>query len=72
MRDPEHRTWPRRHYILCTQYRGSVFHRFARQVQDREGWDYSEFDALHDVVRSHPQMTADRIDEIARGWGIAE
>lgn len=70
VRAPEKRTWPQRHYILCTQYKGSVFHNFARQVQGAKGWDYSEFDALHDVVRSHPQMTADRIDEVARGWSI--
>lgn len=72
VRKPEDRSWPRRHYILCNQYKGSPFHFFARQVQGQDGWDYSEFDALHDVVRSHPQMTADRIEEIARGWGITE
>ena len=70
VREPEQRTWPRRHYILCNEYKGSVFHMFAAQVQGESGWEYSEFDALHDVVRSHPQMTADRIDAIAKGWGI--
>lgn len=70
VRSPDQRSWPKRHYILCTQYKASVFHQIARQVQGQEGWDYSEFDALHDVVRSHPQMTADRIDAIAKGWGI--
>ncbi len=70
VRPPEQRTWPQRHYILCNQYKGSVFHEFARAVQGAKGWDYSEFAALHDVVRSHPQMTADRIDQIAKGWNI--
>lgn len=70
VRPPQERAWPRRHYILCNRYKGSIFHLFARQVQGQPGWDYSEFDALHDVVRADPQLTAGRIMEIARGWGI--
>jgi pimeloyl-ACP methyl ester carboxylesterase len=72
VRPEEQRTWPKRHYILCAAYKGSPFHAFADEVKGQPGWDYSEFDALHDVVRSHPQMTADRIEEIAKGWGIKD
>ncbi len=72
VRTPEQRDWPRRHYVLCTRYKGSIFHVIAQQVRAAGDWEYSEFDALHDVVRSHPQMTADRIDEIARSWGIVQ
>lgn len=72
VRPPEKRDWPRRHYILCTQYKGSPFHHFAQQVDGQDGWELSAFDALHDVVRSHPQMTADRIEQIAKNWGIEE
>lgn len=72
VRPEAERTWPRRHYILCKAYVGSPFHHFAAQVRDQPGWDYSEFDAPHDVVRTDPELTAGRIAEIARGWGIEE
>lgn len=77
VRPETERTWPRRHYILCTQYRGSRFHGFAADVKAHiasgaSGWEYSEFDAAHDVVRADPKLTADRIAQIARRWGIAE
>lgn len=70
VRTPENRRWPRRHYILCAQYTGSIFHTFAQQVQGQAGWESSAFDALHDVVRSDPELTASRILDIARGWNI--
>ncbi len=70
---PEHeRIWPQRHYILCTAYKGSPFHHVAARVKGQPGWDYSEFDAPHDVVRTDAKLTADRIDEIAQGWGVRE
>ncbi len=73
VRTPEHRTWPRRHYVLCSAYKGSAFQRIAVQVRaDPQNWDYSEFDAMHDVVRSDPALTASRILDIARNWGIKE
>ena len=77
VRPEAQRIWPRRHYILCTQYKGSRFHGFADDVRahiacGEPGWEYSEFDAAHDVVRADPQLTADRITQIARGWGYAE
>lgn len=72
VRPEAERTWPRRHYILCTAYKDSPFYQFADEVKGKPDWDYSEFDALHDVVRSHPEMTANRIAEIARGWGVKE
>ncbi len=71
VRPREERSWPRRHYVLCNQYKGSVFHRFAQQVQADPGWEYSEFDALHDVVRADPELTAGRILDIARRWNIS-
>jgi len=70
VRPPGERAWPRRHYILCTQYKGSSFHHFARQAQGAQDWEYSEFDALHDVVRAQPQLTAERIERIAQGWDV--
>ncbi|HEV2572468.1 MAG TPA: alpha/beta hydrolase [Beijerinckiaceae bacterium] len=72
VRPEAQRTWPRRHYILCTTNKSSPFHQFADEVKGKPDWDYSEFDAPHDVVRSHPEMTANRIAEIARGWGVKE
>lgn len=77
VRPEAERTWPRRHYILCTQYKGSPFHGFADDVRahiasGEPGWDYSEFDAAHDVVRADPDITASRIAQIARGWGVTE
>jgi pimeloyl-ACP methyl ester carboxylesterase len=72
VRAPDERSWPRRHYILCTAYQGSRFHDFARDVRGAPGWEYSEFDAPHDVVRTDPELTAGRIAGIARDWGILE
>ncbi|MDB5569757.1 MAG: Alpha/beta hydrolase family protein [Hyphomicrobiales bacterium] len=72
VRPDAERTWPRRHYILCTAYKGSPFHHVAARVKGQPGWEYSEFDAPHDVVRTDAQLTADRIDQIAQGWGIKE
>lgn len=66
------RVWSRRHYILCTAYKGSPFHGFAARVKGSEGWENSEFDAPHDVVRTDPELTASRIGDIARAWGITE
>lgn len=77
VRPDSERTWPRRHYVLCTQYKGSRFHGFAQDVRAQiargePGWEYSQFDAAHDVVRADPQLTADRITQIARHWGYSE
>lgn len=71
------RTWSPRHYILCAAYKRSPFHAVAARVKERiaagePGWDYSEFDAGHDVVRADPALTAERIASIARGWGVHE
>jgi len=63
---------PRRHYILCTAYKNSPFHRLAAQVGGRTGWETSEFDAPHDVVRTDPELVALRIAAIAQGWGLKE
>ena len=70
VRQATERTWPQRHFILCTDYKGSPFHRIAGEVRGAPGWDYSEFDAPHDVVRTDPELTAGRIAQIARGWGV--
>ena len=64
-------TWPRRHYILCTENAGT-FVTVARRVRDDPAWEYSEFAAAHDVVRTKPQLTADRLSEIAERWGIID
>lgn len=62
--------WPPRHYFLCTRYKGSVFHRIADQVRGAPGWGYGELDALHDVLRTEPEMTAEAIDAVTREWGL--
>lgn len=62
-------SWPKRHYILCTE-KANTFPQFAAKVRGRPGWDYSEFAAAHDVVWTHPQDVADRLYEIGRGWGL--
>ncbi len=62
--------WPPRHYALCTAYKGSIFHSLAATVQGQPGWSYSEFDAQHDVVRTHPALVAERIAGIAERLGI--
>jgi len=72
VRPPEQRTWPKRHYVLCSAYKGSAFQLLAQQVRNDPQWEYSEFDAMHDVVRSDPALTASRILDIARRWGIKE
>ncbi len=51
---------------------GIGFQILARQVRDDPKWEYSEFDAMHDVVRSDPALTASRILDIAKRWGIRE
>jgi pimeloyl-ACP methyl ester carboxylesterase len=63
--------WPPRHYALCTGYENSTFTGLAAKARGAPGWDYSEFDCHHDVVRTQPQMTADRIEEFADKLGIA-
>jgi pimeloyl-ACP methyl ester carboxylesterase len=70
VRQESERNWPQRHFILCTAYKGSPFHRIADEVRGNPGWDYSEFDAPHDVVRTDPELTAGRLAQIARGWGV--
>ena len=62
--------WPPRHYVLCKAYKESPFHAIAARVRGAPGWSYGEFDALHDVVRTHPQMVADMISERAKAWGL--
>ena len=64
--------WPPRHYALCTAYKGSTFHGLAAKVRQAEGWTYSEFDAHHDVVRTHPQLVADLIAGLADHVGVAK
>ncbi len=64
----ENATWPTRHYVLCTAYNPSPFHAIAARLRHAPGWSCSEFDALHDVVRTHPQLVAERIDaQVAKG-----
>ena len=63
--------WPPRHYALCAAYKGSAFHGLAAKVKGQPGWTSSEFDAMHDVIRTHPRDVADRLASIAAGLGIA-
>jgi len=57
--------WPPRHYALCAAYQGSVFHHLAAKIAGQAGWTTSQFDAHHDVVRTHPHWVAERIEAIA-------
>ena len=68
----ENPTWPPRHYILCAEYKTSTFQTIAPKVRNAPGWTYSELPALHDVVRTDPQMSADAIAEVAEQMGIAK
>jgi len=72
VREPAQRVWPQRHYILCAAYKNSPFHRHAAQVRGQAGWESSEFDAPHDVVRTDPELVAQRIHAIAEGWGLRD
>lgn len=62
--------WPPRHYVLCKAYKPSPFHSIAARLRDAPGWACGEFDALHDVVRTHPEMVADMICASARNPGL--
>ena len=62
--------WPPRHYVLCKAYDPSPFHAIAARVRGAPGWSYDEFDALHDVVRTHPEMVASMIGEVAERLDI--
>lgn len=64
------RKWPPRHYMLCKAYNPSPFHAIADRLRGAPGWTYGEFDALHDVVRTHPKLVADMICERAEAWGV--
>ena len=61
-------TWPARHYALCTGYDPSPFQAIARRIRRESGWTYSEFDALHDVVRTHPAEVAACIQRVIADW----
>ena len=63
--------WPPRHFALCAAYKGSAFQKMAVKVKGKSGWTSSEFDAQHDVVRTHPRDVADRIAGIASSLGFA-
>ena len=67
--DPD--TWPPRHYALCTAYDPSPFHPIAARVGVDPAWSTSAFDALHDVVRTHPADVAQRIEEVIAKWTSA-
>jgi len=60
--------WPPRHYALCTAYNPSPFHAIAARVSQDPSWSSSAFDALHDVVRTHPADVTQRIEEVIAQW----
>ncbi len=60
--------WPPRHYALCTAYDPSPFQTIAARLRNDESWSVSEFDAFHDVVRTHPEDVAQLIEEVIAGW----
>jgi pimeloyl-ACP methyl ester carboxylesterase len=62
--------WPPRHYFMCTKDPNSHFRLIGPRFQNAPGWGYGEFDELHDVVRTHPQMVADAIAKVADNWGL--
>lgn len=63
-------TWPPRHYVLCRDYVGSTFQTIAARLRTDVDWTYEELPALHDVVRTDPQMTADAIRRAAEHLSI--
>ena len=60
--------WPPRHYALCTAYNPSPFHAIAARVREDASWTTSEFNALHDVVRTHPADVTARIENVLAHW----
>jgi pimeloyl-ACP methyl ester carboxylesterase len=63
-------SWPPRHYFMCTKDPNSTFRAIGPKFQNAPGWGYGEFDAFHDVVRTHPQLVADAIAKVADIWGL--
>ena len=63
--------WPPRHYALCTAYDPSPFHPIAARLREDKSWSVSAFDALHDVVRTHPADVAQRIEDVMAQWDRA-
>jgi pimeloyl-ACP methyl ester carboxylesterase len=59
-----------RHYALCAAYRGSAFHAIHARLKDDARWSVSEFDAMHDVIRTHPAQVSDLIAKLARRWRL--
>ena len=66
----DRQVWPPRHYFMCTKDPNSHFRLIGPRFQNAPGWGYGEFDELHDVVRTHPQMVADAILKVADNWGL--
>ena len=60
-----------RHYALCARYNPSAFHGTAARLRDAPGWTHSQFDAFHDVVRTHPDEVSALILDLARRWSLA-
>jgi pimeloyl-ACP methyl ester carboxylesterase len=65
---PDPAPWPPRHYALCTAYDPSPFQSIAARLQGEPGWTHSAFNALHDVVRTHPVDVASRIEAVIAQW----
>ena len=60
--------WPPRHYALCSAYDPSPFQTIAARLRADPDWSMSTFDALHDVVRTHPADVTQRIEEVMAQW----
>jgi pimeloyl-ACP methyl ester carboxylesterase len=60
-----------RHFALCAAYNPSAFHGIAARLKHEPGWSHSEFDAFHDVVRTHPEDVTALILDLARRWSLA-
>jgi pimeloyl-ACP methyl ester carboxylesterase len=59
-----------RHFALCAAYKGSAFHPIHARLKDDPGWTVSEFDAVHDVIRTHPDEVSKLILDLARRWRL--
>jgi pimeloyl-ACP methyl ester carboxylesterase len=59
-----------RHYALCRAYNPSPFHAIAARVKTQPEWTYSEFDALHDLIRTHPDEVSQLVLKLARRWSV--
>ncbi len=54
-----------RSYVWAPGFTPSPFERFARRVQSDPDWDFREIEGSHMMMVTHPQQTADVLEQFA-------